>query len=175
MNVFIVFLVSGLWHGASWTFVIWGAIHGIYQIFGTLTLKPRNNLLSRLGLSEKSPLVIWIRRTVTFLLVTFAWLFFRANSTSDAFNLLKVLFSGKGGFADTLDAMGFTQVGIVFTVLSILVLLMIDRLVTYEDGEDGSDALCERGGYVYFVWIIMLAWMLLLSNDMTSTFIYFQF
>ena len=177
MNLMIVFLVSGLWHGAAWTFVIWGAIHGIYQIIGTLTIKKRNALLGKVGLSEKSAVVVWVRRAVTFLLVCFSWLFFRANSMGDAVVLLGKLFGGGWGvgLGETLEAMGLDFVAILTTLISIAVLMIIDRLLVYGDDADGSLMLTKNGSFIYFVWIVMFCWMLLLSNDMTSTFIYFQF
>ena len=175
INVMIVFLVSGLWHGAAWTFVIWGAIHGIYQVIGTLTIKTRNKLLSRIGLSEKSMGVRLARRIITFILVTFAWLFFRANSMADAAVLLNTLVTGWGNPAETFSSMGLSLTAIVTTALSILTLVMIDTLLVYEDTDDGSEALTKNGAFIYLIWIILFAWGLLLSKDMMSTFIYFQF
>lgn len=175
-NLFVVFLVSGLWHGAAWTYVIWGAIHGVYQIIGNLTIKSRNNLLTRVGLSAEHPLVIWVRRIVVFMLVDFAWLFFRANSTGDAFALIKTLFTGWDvGLGESLEAMGLGIVGILMSVLSIATLIMIDHVLKYEDKEGGSYILTKNGSFIYYVWIIMFAWAILLSHDMSSTFIYFQF
>ena len=93
-NLFIVFRVSGLWHGAAWTFVIWGALHGVYQIIGKLTIKSRSSLIDKLGFSEKSKGVLILRRVITFILVDAAWLMFRANSIADAGILIKKLFVG---------------------------------------------------------------------------------
>ena len=175
MNLMIVFLVSGLWHGAAWTFVIWGALHGIYQIIGSLTAKPRGKLFSRLGINEKSTPVVYLRRFVTFILVCFAWIFFRANSISDAFSLVKGLGDFSLGFSDTLSLMGLNTVGILMTVFSILTLLLIERMLIYGDSSDSSAALTRNGAFVYFVWIVIFAWALLLSKDMVSSFIYFRF
>ena len=175
MNLMIVFLVSGLWHGAAWTFVIWGAIHGIYQVIGTLTIKPRNRLLEKIGLSKDSLCVKITRRIITFILVTFAWLFFRANSIADALSLLKTLVFGWGNTLATFSAMGLNATAIITTVLSILTLIVLDSLLHYEDAPDGSDVLTKNGAFIYFIWIILFAWGLLLSKDMMSTFIYFQF
>ena len=176
LNLFIVFMVSGLWHGAAWTFVIWGAIHGIYQIVGNLTIKKRNLLLTKIGFSPDGIGIIAVRRFITFVLVCFGWLFFRANSVGDAFALIETLFVGwNATLSQTLDGMGITPVGILTTVLSILTLLVIDRLVAYEDREGGSGVLTDKFGFIYYIWIILLAWLLLLSKDMTGTFIYFQF
>ncbi len=175
MNLMIVFLVSGLWHGAAWTFVIWGALHGAYQIIGTLTKKPRCALLSRLKVSQRSPAVIWIRRVNTFILVGFAWIFFRANSLSDAGVLIKKLFTFEGGFFETFTSMGLDLTGILMTVLSVATLILLERLLTYSDEADGSDHIVKNGVFVYYVWIVLFAWVLLLSSGMSSTFIYFQF
>lgn len=176
MNIMIVFLVSGLWHGAAWTFVIWGAIHGLYQVIGTLTAKPRAALIHKCGLTERSAAVVWVRRINTFILVVFSWLFFRANSFSDALSLIKTLFTGWNvSLSDALSQMELGLVGILMTVFSILTLIMLERLLGYDDSPDGSNALVKDGAFVYFIWIIAFAWALLLSKDMMSTFIYFQF
>ena len=175
LNLMLVFAVSGLWHGAAWTFVIWGVLHGMYQVIGTLTIKKRNALIERVGLSTTHPAVVWSRRIITFILVDFAWLFFRANSISDAFTLLGKLTDGGFAVDTTLKAMGLTPVMIILTAVTILTLIMIDKMLKYEDGEDGGYVLTKNSGFVLYVMMIMLAWLLLLSKDMASTFIYFQF
>ena len=175
LNIFIVFLVSGLWHGAEWTFVIWGALHGVYQIIGRLTIKPRRTLITSLGLTEKSHGVVLGRRIGTFILVTAAWMVFRANSISDLSILLTSLFTGAGaGISESLSYMGITPVRLVLILISLISLLLIDDLVKYED-ESESDAIVKGGAFVYIVWAILLCWLLLISNDMISKFIYFSF
>ena len=176
-NLFVVFLVSGLWHGAAWTYVIWGAIHGVYQIIGNLTIKTRNRALSLVKLSDKSLPVVIFRRLMVFVLVCFAWLFFRANSMADAISLLRTLFvTGWGvSLSDTLTSMNLDLTAILMCALSVLTLIMIDRVLKYEDEEGGSGLLVKNGSFIYFIWIIMFAWAILLSQDIASTFIYFQF
>ena len=216
-NVFVVFLVSGLWHGANWTFVIWGAIHGLYQVVGTLTRSYRDRIYEKAvvgvrskfstvkaarGVSESDtscpqktvdrtgaeapsvensplksmPVVLW-RRLLTFLLVSFAWIFFRSNSISDSLIILDKLFvSGwNTGIGEALAAMDMSIVGVLTTVLSLVILFIIDRLLVYDGVGDRSEKLTRGGAFIYFVWIIALCWMLLLSKDVVSTFIYFQF
>ncbi len=175
MNLFIVFLVSGLWHGAAWTYVIWGAIHGVYQIIGQLTIKKRNALISNIGLDPQGRLVSSLRRVTVFILVCFAWLFFRANTTDDAWVLLTRLFTAGGSLGDTLTLMDLNIINILTCVFSIWTLVLIDRMLKYEDAADGSDVLVRNGSFIYFVWIIIFSWAILLSKDMASTFIYFQF
>lgn len=175
LNLFIVFLVSGIWHGAAWTFVIWGAIHGVYQIIGNLTYKPRARLVRACGFSETHPAVVWVRRVITFILVTFAWLFFRANSVDDAIYLIKTLFSFEGSVGDTLTNMGLDASHIILVVASLLTLLFIDHALEYKDRGDNSVVLVRGGSFVYFVWAIIVCWVLLLSQNLVSSFIYFQF
>ncbi len=175
-NVFVVFLVSGLWHGASWTFVLWGVLHGVYQIVGSMTKKLRERLYEKLKIKTDSlPLILW-KRFWTFVLVCFAWIFFRANSTSDLLLLLKKLFTewDKGSITETISSMGITVTAVLVTVLSVVILSMLDRI-----GAD--DAICENGTVSRQFTVALLAvavavaWCLLLSVGGASAFIYFQF
>ena len=177
LNVFIVFLVSGLWHGANWTFVIWGAIHGIYQIIGSFTRPVRDSFWSVVfKRGAKAPIIMWSRRLLTFLLVSFAWIFFRANTPEDAFILIERMVVGwDSGLWESLSDMGLSAIGIAMTALSVGTLILIDNMLRYDDAQDGSRVLVQRGAYIIFAWAILLSWMLLLSKDMISTFIYFQF
>ena len=77
-NLLITFIVSGLWHGANWTFVAWGAIHGIFLIM-EYSLKPKNT---------SNQILIFLRWILTFSVVCFGWIFFRANSIQDAISII---------------------------------------------------------------------------------------
>jgi len=83
-NLMVTFLVSGLWHGANWTYVLWGAIHGAGQVL--------ERVLDKVHTSNKKR--SWLRVGITFLFVCFAWIFFRANSIADALYVVKNLFTG---------------------------------------------------------------------------------
>ncbi|MCB0223117.1 MAG: MBOAT family protein [Anaerolineae bacterium] len=87
-NLFIVFLVSGLWHGANWTFVVWGGLHGLYVIVEVATQGVRAGWNRRLGLNRWPGLLTVGSRLLTFSLICLTWLFFRANSVGDALTLL---------------------------------------------------------------------------------------
>ncbi len=77
-NILIVFLVSGLWHGASWTFIAWGALHGFYNVFGLATKGIRSGLAQKIGLHRLPRANKLINQLSIFCLVSFAWVFFRA-------------------------------------------------------------------------------------------------
>jgi D-alanyl-lipoteichoic acid acyltransferase DltB (MBOAT superfamily) len=87
-NIMIVFLVSGFWHGASWNFILWGGLHGAYQIGGQALnrLFPTKDALERTWYKHAWDIII------TFALVDFAWIFFRARESSDALLVVKKLF-----------------------------------------------------------------------------------
>ena len=91
LNLLITFLLSGLWHGAAWHFVAWGALHGVFQLVGRSTAPFRSTIGRRIGLPEESRMRKIIQVCVTFALVCFAWIFFRANSIGDAFVIIAKL------------------------------------------------------------------------------------
>lgn len=91
-NLFTVFLVSGFWHGANWTFVMWGALHGFYLVFAIFTSGARAKLVHVLALDRVPTLLRASRTVITFHLVLFAWIFFRANHMSDALLIIEKVF-----------------------------------------------------------------------------------
>lgn len=92
-NLFFVFLVSGIWHGANWTFLIWGALNGFYLVFAILTQKQRDRFNSLLFKSEDNFFLMFFKIGTTFLLSAFAWIFFRANHVNDAFLIIRKIFT----------------------------------------------------------------------------------
>lgn len=96
LNLGIVFMISGLWHGPNWTFVVWGLLHAFYLVFGLLTQHPRDILRKVSGLSARPTLASAVQMSWTFFLVTIAWIFFRAKTLSDAFYVLSHLTQGLG-------------------------------------------------------------------------------
>ena len=90
INLTIVFVISGLWHGANWTFIVWGSLHALYVIaerFFRIATSKNSTENTASSLLKKIP-----RQLFTFFLVCFAWIFFRANSVGDAFTLISSAF-----------------------------------------------------------------------------------
>jgi D-alanyl-lipoteichoic acid acyltransferase DltB (MBOAT superfamily) len=83
--IVITFLVSGIWHGAAWNFVLWGLIHGFYRVFGDYTKHFRGKMASFIQLDRSPVLHKWVKITITFLLVCFSRVFFRSDSVTHAF------------------------------------------------------------------------------------------
>lgn len=80
INIALVFLISGLWHGAAWNFVAWGALHALFQIAGHMTRKARESLCDRLHINRSTQGYRCLQRVCIFLLVTVAWILFRMES-----------------------------------------------------------------------------------------------
>ena len=174
LNILIVFLASGLWHGAAWTFVIWGALHGIYRIIEELLRNPSSKLRQKLGIKENSKVLGAAKTAGTFLLVCFAFIFFRANSFDDLAKLLSLLFTSWGSIPETLENMGLTASAIIYFVVAIALITAIDFTT-----KRGEESLEENGSAKIAasvcLWAVIIAWMLLNSVGGASTFIYFQF
>ena len=180
LNIMIVFLLSGIWHGAAWTYILWGVLHGVYQIVGNLTAKPRQRLLNKIGISETNFAVVWTRRIITFLLVSFAWMIFRANSLSDLGSLIATLFGGWSSvsISESLKALELSLINILTIILSLVVLKQLDLQINTKPNLDNSALLlnpARSAVYVTVTWTITLAWIILLMSGEQSAFIYFQF
>ena len=99
LNILIVFAVSGLWHGAAMTFVIWGVLNGVFQIIGSLTARPRSALCKGLRIGDNNPLRVAFQVFFVFALMTAAWIFFRAESAGQAIFIIKrILLIARDGF-----------------------------------------------------------------------------
>lgn len=130
-NIFITFLASGIWHGASWSFVVWGGLHGIYLVIGDL-LKPIKKKavdLFKINVNAFAPRLIKI--IVTFILVDFAWIFFRASSAQDAFAIINNIlfnFQPSGVFGSAVFELGLNEKNFLVAALAIGVLFIVGLL-----------------------------------------------
>ena len=93
-NIMITMVLGGLWHGAAWTFVVWGALHGLGQAVGHV--RRRSRVRRGLPAMADGPVRIWVQRFLTFQFVCLGWVFFNASGLSNAFALLGRVFSGWG-------------------------------------------------------------------------------
>lgn len=130
-NLAVVFLVSGLWHGAAWTFVVWGALHGMYMIVGETTRELRARTVARLGIGNSR----WYRLAqvlITLNLVMAGWVFFRADSVANAWYILKHMYvPAKVSFFDITYGVGLEQFQTVLAFLMVVVLIAVDYVLVY--------------------------------------------
>ena len=92
-NIMITFLLSGLWHGANWTYVVWGGLHGSFQVIGEVLFPVREKIKCILNIDSESFGHKIFQILFTFLLVDSAWIFFRASSLREAIMIYKQMFS----------------------------------------------------------------------------------
>ena len=153
----IVFALSGLWHGAAWTFVVWGLMHGAAMCAEVLIRRTRaRNMIGR-GFGRAAMLAF----------VCLTWIFFRSESMTQAWMLCGRLFSAWDWNA-ALAQLGMTASDGVRIALTAMMFPALHRL-SLTDGREGDMT------YVLFVLTIALAWLVRLENHAVSAFIYFQF
>ncbi len=174
--LFMTFLLSGLWHGAAWTFVLWGAMHGMYQVVERLTEKKRKAFWEKRGVSQDNRLFAFWQMAVTFILCNFALIFFRANSVADLGLLLKNLFTN-WHFAGTFATLGMDLNGALIAMVSIFMMVMLDRLyIQHQPMRQPKGGVLAKAEVCAFLLMgIVCAWMMLLAGDGAAAFIYFQF
>ena len=177
-NLFTTFLVSGLWHGANWTFIVWGALHGIYQIFGKLTNNTRAKLSTVLHLNDQSKLKSVMQIFITFILVDFAWIFFRANSLADSVYIVRNLFKGLSHQMSSLATINNSLGDISrMNLLIAFASLVLMEVIHFIHG-DGSTRQLLQGKPVWVRWSLyycLTVWTLFFGKFESSQFIYFQF
>ncbi len=168
-NLAAVFLISGLWHGANWTFVVWGGLHGFYLVVSLWTASLRQRVSDRLALDRIPGLLAGFRVLVTFHLVLFSWIFFRANSLGEAFYIVRTALTG----FNLQQPLGLGRDQLALSVLSIGCLLAVNLLQ--------RDRVMRSWLSARPIWIrwpayqLVLVGILLLGVFADVDFIYFQF
>jgi D-alanyl-lipoteichoic acid acyltransferase DltB (MBOAT superfamily) len=180
VNLMVVFIISGLWHGAAYGFVIWGFIHGFYCIVGDMTRGIRSKIAAFLRVDTESFGHRLYQTLTTFALVCFAWIFFRANSAVDAIYIIRnlnisdyyVLFDGS-----IMDSLGLDRKEFDIAMLSIVLLFFIELLGAKVD----LFAKLQKQ-HLLFRWLVYYALIFYIIifgyyglSYSTPEFIYFQF
>ncbi len=172
-NLWLTFLVSGLWHGANWTFVLWGALHGFYLVFAIVIEPYKKQLSHQIPIHFNKRIINGYNIVITFILVCFAWIFFRANNIYDAgvlisnslqldINQLSLNMFAKNSEAE-----------LIFAILFIGFMEMIHLLVKGQKVEvflAQKPTIVRWGIYVLFVNLIIY-----FGIFQQGAFIYFQF
>lgn len=162
-NTFIIFIVSGFWHGAKWTFVIWGALNALFFLPLLLVNKNRKNLGS-VHLKSIGSIVL------TFLLVVIAWIFFRSENLVQAWDIITTIFS------ERLFELPSFSVLLAAVNLIVLILILIGIEWYGRESEFGFDGLIKskKIGFRYLSYFLIIISIIWFGAD-NQDFIYFQF
>lgn len=177
LNLLITFLVSGLWHGANWTFVIWGGFHAILQIIERYTGRFFAKL-SHISRLEKHPRFRYISKIIiTFCLICFGWIFFRANTMQDAGYIINNLFNFQGLSFNSL----YTMLKLMFEtraeVYRLLLTLPVFLIASFIDKKWSINRIFLRlnGAARFIIYVLIVTYILLAARADVQDFIYFQF
>ncbi len=176
LNILITFFVSGLWHGAGLNFIVWGILHGVFQVAEDAADSVRGKN------KDDSPFSNILNIVITFILVTIAWVFFRAESVSQAFMMFAKIIEGPG-FKSLADGaifdLGLGRLQVIGIFISLMVMGVIDILmekkVITTDRFAASSRIIRWGlSYAAILWIITAAIQLYGITE-EATFIYAAF
>lgn len=168
INLMLVFLVSGLWHGANWTYVIWGGLNGLYLVTAVV-FQPVKKHIDRLIRPDRFPVIDKVFQILfTFALTCFAWVFFRANNVDQALMIAgKILNPGGPLYYEELSLMLFSVMGIIFLVAAEF---------RKEYGKDNEIFIYSRSRVVRNLSYAFLIIIILIAGVFDGgQFIYFQF
>ncbi len=165
-NIMITFLLSGLWHGANWTFVVWGGLHGLYMV-----ASEKIRSLREKPLTTTDNLQTVISVIITYLLVLFAWIFFRANNINDAFLIIQNIFPKQFSF----DLINILKDGSGLIIL--IALLVAMQVIHFIERNEAIMLQLERKPIAirWSVYSAMLWVLFLYGNYSKQEFIYFTF
>lgn len=163
-NLFIVFMISGLWHGANWTFLIWGFLHALFLITENLTLNARISIIKKLRIDRNNIIYKGVSVIFVFMMVSLAWVFFRADNIEQAFQFFRKLtaFDLHTNMAQLSAFRG--PLNLILTFLVVILLLCSRRI---------PEMLEKRGSIAIAVVSTFL--IILFGPNESGQFIYFQF
>lgn len=181
-NVMLTFLVSGLWHGAQWTFVVWGGIHGLYQVIGDLLMPLRKKIVQVFEVKTDCGSYQLTQIFVTFVMTTFAWIFFRADSLAQAALYIGRMFTKWNPwilFNGGLYELGLDRFEANVLLVSLLFMFLVD-CIRYRKGKRIDECLQQQN--FWFRWLVALFLIVMVviygkygPEYDANQFIYFQF
>jgi alginate O-acetyltransferase complex protein AlgI len=170
-NIFITFLISGLWHGAKWTFVVWGALNGLYLLVGICTKRTRTRLALSTGINAHPSVHKTLQVAITFALVCFAWIFFRANTFSDALYVISHIITDVPSTRGFLVGMGRREFAVLILSISAMEIVQVTQR-----RKDILALLASQPTWVRWTIYYCLVFAILLFGQFgRKQFIYFQF
>lgn len=179
INLMIVFLVSGIWHGVGLNFIFWGFLNGFYQIISDITLESRKKFCSLLGIDRESFFHKLSRILLTFFLTTITFVFFRANSMTEAVYIAKSFFYPNLWLITdgSLLNLGLDLPECIIAIFSVIVLIVFDYINKKTNLVDLILSQSTIYKFIFYVFIILflLIFGVYGQNYGTQDFLYFQF
>lgn len=175
-NLFMVFFISGIWHGAAMTFVIWGAIHGIIIVLEKATSKQRKSVFAKINLTKENVVGKLFFIGITFTIVCFAWIFFRANSAKDSWAIVaKILSFQKSDIAIASD-LGMNAIEFYASFVFIIFMLSFEWFhAKYNLAKQLARQHIAARWTLYVVAAVTIIIFGVYGSFKESEFIYFQF
>jgi D-alanyl-lipoteichoic acid acyltransferase DltB (MBOAT superfamily) len=167
-GITVTWMLTGLWHGANYTFIVWGLIQGVFLIIYHVSLKPRKRLLKRINLSNNNKIFIFVETLITLTIIMFSWIFFRADTLGDAFKYISGILNS--------SLFSPTDIKTDSVLLSLIALFFVVEWIGRK--QEYAIAGIGQNWPILFRWsiyciIIFLIGMFMSTSE--SPFIYFQF
>jgi len=169
-GITVTWMLTGLWHGANYTFIIWGFIHGLFLIINHVTAKPRKRLLKRLNIRNDNILLIIGDSLATFIIIMFSWIFFRADDVGHALTYISGIFSNSLLTIPFFPGMRRTLTTI-YTVVGFSIIEWLGREQEYAIAHFGLKWHRSIRWAMYYAIVIAILYF----KGSDQQFIYFQF
>lgn len=171
----IVWFLTGLWHGANYTYIMWGMIHGLFLILYKWQMKPRKRLFKKLGINNNNSVIIGVETLITLIFIVFAWIFFRAESIAHAFQYLNGMFSSSLFKISILDLKSLSfGAEIIYKTVLVLIFIIFEwfqrnkqHALQFKDSQINP---IIRWSIYYSIILLILCF-----QGSQQNFIYFQF
>jgi alginate O-acetyltransferase complex protein AlgI len=180
----ITMLLAGLWHGANWTYIIWGSLIGVYLVFSYFTKNIRRKILKLTGLSKPGPIHKFISAGTTFSLICFSWIFFRANNIKESLYIVKHLYTGFHGYINVLFKFHFPEIikplslglGPMDLYLAVIFISLLLAVQLFQRKTGIRDFISQKPLVVRWALYLLLIFIILIYGKFeTRQFIYLQF
>lgn len=177
INMMIIFIASGLWHGANWTFFIWGILNGLFLVMGNILANPRERIAQKVGLSGHPEVQGVLRRIGVYCLYAFTMIFFASDTVGKALQVIAGIFtrfSIMAVLSGELFSLGLGKINLAISIILVIFVLIIDGYCNKK--ECGvTDIMVTTPTWIRWVCYPAIVSMILFSANLSGQeFIYSQ-
>ena len=179
VSITLTFLICGIWHGVGWNFLIWGGLFAIFLVVAHFTGKKKKRFYKKIGIQSNNWVYVWFQTFITFILVSFTWIFFRANNILDAYYIITHLFTGMTNIVNPenlnfiINNLGLSKNQILIILFSISLMGFIQYIF--------SNTILRTRFLINKAWLRWIGYYIIIVSIIVfgvynqSSFIYFQF